>query len=161
MKLAPLQITTPTDTTIVMVRTFGAPRRLVWAAMTEPDKMRRWMLPPPGFTTTVCEVEPRVGGALRIAWKTADADPAMTLAGTFSEFAPHTRMVHDEVMTLGTGEVIGSLVETHEFFERGDLTEVRITQTYASAADRDGALDGGVAGMEACYLQLDALLRSA
>lgn len=158
MKLEPLQITTPTDTTIVMTRAFRAPRRLVWDAMTQPDKMRRWMLPPPGFTTTVCEVEPRVGGSLRIAWKTADADPAMTLEGTFSEFAPHTRMVHDELMKLGTGEVIGSLVETHEFTEHGDLTEVRITQAYASMADRDGALAGGVAGMEECYLQLDALL---
>ena len=34
--------------TIVLVRTFHAPRRLVWEAMFTPDKMRRWMLPPPG-----------------------------------------------------------------------------------------------------------------
>jgi uncharacterized protein YndB with AHSA1/START domain len=44
-----LQISTPSDTTIVLTRTFNAPRRLVWEAMFTPDKMRRWMLPPPGW----------------------------------------------------------------------------------------------------------------
>ena len=43
-----LQISTPTDTTIVLTRTFNAPRRLVWEATFTPAKMRRWMLPPPG-----------------------------------------------------------------------------------------------------------------
>ena len=47
-----LQISTPTDTTIVLTRTFHAPRQLVWEAMTEPVKMRRWMLAPPGWTMT-------------------------------------------------------------------------------------------------------------
>lgn len=73
-----LQIATPTDTTIVLTRTFTAPRRLVWEAMFTPDKMRRWMLPPPGWTTTVCECEARVSGLLRLAWKSQEADPAMT-----------------------------------------------------------------------------------
>ena len=36
-----LQISTPTDTTIVLSRTFQASRRLVWEAMTDPAKMRR------------------------------------------------------------------------------------------------------------------------
>jgi hypothetical protein len=45
----------PTDTTIVLTRTFEALRRLVWEAMFTPDKMRRWMLPPPGWTLTTCE----------------------------------------------------------------------------------------------------------
>ncbi len=44
-----MQLSTPTDTTIVITRTFNAPRRLVWEAMLTPDKMRRWMLPPPGL----------------------------------------------------------------------------------------------------------------
>jgi uncharacterized protein YndB with AHSA1/START domain len=64
-----VQISTPADTTIVLTRTFHASRRLVWQAMIEPAKMRRWMLPPPGWTLTVCEVEARVGGALSLAWR--------------------------------------------------------------------------------------------
>lgn len=154
-----LQISTPTDTTIVLTRSFDAPVRLVWEAMFSPDKMRRWMLPPPGFTITTLECDPRVGGALELAWKSAEADPAMTLRGVFTEVAVHERIVHTETMALGSGQVIGSLVEKHEFVEKGGVTTMRITQTYASKEARDGAIASGMdQGMEACYKQLETLL---
>jgi uncharacterized protein YndB with AHSA1/START domain len=154
-----LQISMPTDTTIVLTRTFEAPLRLVWEAMFTPDKMRRWMLPPPGWTLTFCECEARVGGKLRLAWKDDDADPAMTLEGLFTEVVPHERIVHTETMALGSGQTVGSLVEMHEFSETGGVTTMRITQTYDSKVARDGALESGMdQGMEACYVQLDALV---
>jgi len=154
-----LQLATPTDTTIIMTRTFQAPRRLVWQAMTEPSKMRRWMLPPPGLTMTTCALEARVGGALKIAWKSADADPVMTLEGVFTEFSPHERMVHTESMKLGSGQEICALVEAHEFSETGAVTTMRITQTYDSKEARDGALASGMdEGMEACYQHLETLV---
>jgi len=154
-----LQITTPSDTTIILTRSFKAPRRVVWEALTTPDKMKRWMMPPPSMTLTACEVEPRVGGALKLVWKTADADPFMTLHGEWTEFSPHARMVHTENMTLGSGETILTLVETHELTEAEGGTQMRITQTYKSKEDRDGALAGGMdEGMEACYQLLDAVV---
>ncbi|HEX5052481.1 MAG TPA: SRPBCC family protein [Planctomycetota bacterium] len=159
MNTKSLQIATPTDTTIVLTRTFHAPRRLVWEAMTVPAKMRRWMLPPPGWTLTVCECEARVGGALHLAWKSEDADPAMTLRGVFTEVVPHERMVHTETMAMGSGEVVGSLLETHEFQERNGVTTMRITQKYDSKDARDGAIASGMeVGMEAGYQQLEAML---
>lgn len=154
-----LQISTPTDTTIVLTRTFNAPRRLVWEAMTDPAKMRRWMLPPPGWTLAECECDARVGGALRLAWKNEDADPIMTLQGVFTEVVLHERMVHTEKMEMTGVGPIGSLVETHEFAEKGGVTLMRITQAYDSKDARDGALASGMdQGMEAGYEQLDALL---
>jgi len=154
-----LQISTPNDTTIVLNRTFDAPRRLLWEAMFTPDKMRRWMLPPPGWTISACECDLRVGGAVAIAWKSDEADPAMTLRGVFTEVTAHERAVHTEIMALGNGQMIGSLVERHEFSEQGSQTAMRITQTYASKEARDGALASGMdEGMEACYLKLEALL---
>jgi uncharacterized protein YndB with AHSA1/START domain len=157
-----LQISTPTDTTIVLTRTFDAPLRLVWAAMFTPDKMRRWMLPPPGWTLTICECEPRVGGALRLAWKNEETDPVMTLQGVFTEVVPHERIVHTETMALGSGQTIGKLVETHEFAEKGGVTTMRITQAYDSKEARDGAIASGMdQGMEAGYKQLDTVLAQA
>lgn len=154
-----LQVSTPTDTQLVLTRSFHAPRRLVWEAMFTPDKMRRWMLPPPEWTMTTCACDTRVGGALDVAWKTAEADPAMTLRGVFTEVVPQERAVHTETMALGSGQVIGSLVEKHEFFDEGAVTTMRITQTYASKEARDGAMASGMdQGMEACYQQLEALL---
>ena len=157
-----LQIATPTDTTIVLTRAFNAPLRLVWEAMFTPNKMRRWMLPPPGWALTVCECEPRVGGALRLAWKNEEADPVMTLQGVFTEVVTHERIVHTETMALGSGQTIGTLVETHEFAEKSGVTTMRITQAYDSKEARDGALASGMdQGMVAGYNQLDALLAQA
>ena len=155
-----LQVSTPTDSTIVLARAFDAPRPMVWEAMFTPDKMRRWMRPPPGWTISSCECDLRVGGALAVAWKSDEADPAMTLRGVFTEVVPHERVVHTEIMALGNGQIIGSLVEKHEFSEQGGLTAMRITQTYAWKEARDGAMASGMdEGMEACYKQLDALLK--
>jgi uncharacterized protein YndB with AHSA1/START domain len=157
-----LQIATPTDTTIVLTRSFAAPSRMVWDAMFTPDKMRRWMWPPPGLTIATCECDTRVGGAVAIAWKNDDADPAMTLRGVFTEVVPHERIVHTEIMALGSGQIVGSLVEKHEFREQNGATSMRITQTYASKEARDGAIASGMdQGMEACYQQLESVLKAA
>ncbi len=154
-----LQISAPTDTTIVLDRTFNAPRRLVWEALLVPDRMRRWMLPPPGWSLSVCECEARVAGGLRLAWKSAEADPAMTLYGVFTEVVLHGRIVHTETMVLGSGQPIGTVLETHEFKEERGVTTMRITQAYPSKDARDGALASGMdQGMEAGYQQLDAML---
>ena len=83
----------------------------------------------------------------------------MTLQGVFTEVVPLERAVHTETMTLGTGQVIGSLVEQHAFTEKGSVTSMRITQTYLSKEDRDGAIASGMdQGMEACYQKLDEVL---
>ncbi len=154
-----LHLSTPTDTSIVLIRAFNAPRRLVWEAMFTPDKMRRWMLPPPGWTMTTCQCEPHVGGTLDVAWKNDEADPAMTLRGKFTEVVLYERAVHTEMMVSGSGQEIGSLLEKHEFAEEGSVTTMRITQTYGTKEARDGAIASGMdEGMEACYQQLDAVL---
>ena len=154
-----LHISTPTDSTIVLTRAFNAPRRLVWEATFTPDRMRRWMLPPPGWTMTLCECDARVGGALRVAWKSDEADPAMTLHGVFTEVVEQERVVHTETMVLGSGETIGKLVETHEFAEKDHVTTMRITQAYDSKEARDGAIASGMdQGMEACYERLEAMI---
>ncbi len=154
-----LQLSTPTDTTIVLSRTFNAPRRLVWEAMTTPDRMRRWMLPPPGWEITVCECDARVAGALRLVWKGAEPGQEMSLHGVFTEVRVHDRLTHTEVMVLGSGEPIGSQVETHEFSEKGGVTTMRITQVYVTKEVRDCAVASGACpGMEEGFKQLDALL---
>jgi uncharacterized protein YndB with AHSA1/START domain len=46
-----------------IVRTFKAPRTLVWRAWTDPKHVAQWW-GPRGFTTTVNELDPRPGGAI-------------------------------------------------------------------------------------------------
>src|SRR6201999_3944847 len=126
-----------TDTSIILTRSFKAPRRIVCDAMTKPDKMKRWMIPPPGWTLASAEVDGRVGGSLKLAWTTADGNVAMTLEGEWSEFSPHSRMVHTEIMKTAAGMTVLTLVETHELSETDGVTLMRITQTYESKEARD------------------------
>ena len=139
----------------------NAPRRLVWEAMFTPDKMRRWTVLPPGLTMSVCECDARVGGMFRLVSRSEEADPAMMLLGVFTEVVLHERAIHTEVMMLGSGQPIGSQVETHEFAEKGGITTMRITQTYPSKDARDGVIASDMdEGLEACYERLDALLET-
>jgi len=46
---------------LVITRIFDAPRKLVWKAWTEPERMMRWW-GPKGFTSPVCRIDLRVGG---------------------------------------------------------------------------------------------------
>ncbi len=49
------------DRTIRIVRAFQAPRRLVWAAHTRPDLLKRW-LGSTDWPLTECEIDLRPGG---------------------------------------------------------------------------------------------------
>jgi len=60
---------TPGDREVVVRRVVDAPRRLVFAAWTDPRHIPQWLLGPEGWTMPVCEIDPRAGGevALRLA----------------------------------------------------------------------------------------------
>ena len=71
-KIGTLDVTTPSDREVAMTRAFDAPRRLVFDAYTKPDLVRRWLLGPEGWSMPVCEIELRVGGAIRYVWRHSD-----------------------------------------------------------------------------------------
>jgi uncharacterized protein YndB with AHSA1/START domain len=159
MNPAGLKVSTPTDTTIVLTRTFNAPRRLVWEAMTDPAKLRRWMFAPPGWIMTACEFEARVGGTYKWAWKNEHADPVMTLQGTMTEVVPHERVVHTQTMEMADGGPAAEFIVGLRFAEQSGVTQMRQTLTFPSKTDRDNALKWGMEkGMEVGYARLDAML---
>jgi hypothetical protein len=45
-----LKVTTPSDREIAMIRSFDAPRRLVFEAFIKPELLQRWLLGPDGWT---------------------------------------------------------------------------------------------------------------
>ena len=50
------------DREIVVVRTFNAPRDLVFEAFSKPELVKRWMLGTDGWSMPVCSIDFRVGG---------------------------------------------------------------------------------------------------
>jgi len=152
----PLTITTPSDREIVLTRTFDAPAAMVWEALTKPEYLRRWLLGPPGWTMTVCEIEPTVGSAYRYEWRKDDGT-VMGMGGVIREVIPQKRLSaterFDQSWYPGEGQV------THDLSERDGRTTVTTTLRYESKEARDAvAKSGATAGMEMGYARLDELL---
>lgn len=156
------QVTLPSDREVQVVRSFKAPRALVYRAFTEPALLRRWMLGPPGWTMPVCEMDVRVGGAYRWGWRSDDGAQEFGFSGVFRVVEPGVRLVHTEIFDAGnTGEQMsgGEAIITVTFAEERGATTVTTLMDYGSQAGRDGALATGMTtGIEQSYQLLDTLL---
>ena len=154
-----LEVTTPSDLEIVMMRVFDAPRQLVWNAMTRAELIRRWMYAPEGWVMTVCEGGTEVGGSFRWAWNDAAGNPALAISGVNREVVPPEKIVHTEIMEVGNGVRLGELLATVVLKEHDGKTSLHMTLLFPSKEARDGALASGMErGVAAGYKQLDEIL---
>lgn len=80
----------PMEAELTLTRHYPAPPELVFRAWTDPVLLARWW-GPRGFTNTVCEVDARVGGGLRIVMRSPDGDEH-PMRGVFREVTPHRRI---------------------------------------------------------------------
>lgn len=160
--MKPAEASLPSDTEVLVRRSFDAPVRLVWRAYMEPDLMRRWCGGGPGWSMPVCEMDMRVGGTYRWRWRSDENGQEFGFTGEVLEVLPHTRIVHTQSFDAGNlGLSMGSepSIVTVAFEESNGITTVTTTIRYASKADRDAAVATGMTdGMEVSYTQLDALL---
>jgi uncharacterized protein YndB with AHSA1/START domain len=152
MMPAPLTVTMPTDTDVVVVRTFDAPRDVVWRAHTEPRLVKKWLLGPPGWTMPTCEIDLRVGGRYRYGWKHPEQQ-GFEMTGTFNEIKAPERIVHSEEFKGMEAKI------TTLFAEKAGKTTMTMTMHFPSKAARDGAVKTGMTdGMEQSYRNLDAMV---
>jgi len=145
---------TPSDTEFRATRIFDAPRRLVWAAYTDPKHIPNWCLGPEGWTMPVCEVDLRVGGRWTFTWRKADG-AEMTMTGTYTEVRPPERLVSTE----SWGGPWPATVNTIEFAEHGGQTTVSLTVRYPSREARDAAAATGMkTGLDRSFQLLAAVI---
>lgn len=154
--MANLTVTTPSDTELAVSRIFDAPRARVFAAITTPDILKRWLLGPPRWTMTVCQIEPRAGTPYRFEWRNADGT-TMGMGGTILEAVAPERLVATETFDQpwypGEAQVSQTLAEVD------GQTHFTITIRYPSKDACAGVLNSGMStGMEASYDRLAALL---
>jgi uncharacterized protein YndB with AHSA1/START domain len=162
----PVEVTLPSDREVRVVRTFNAPRKLVWDAHTKPELVQKWMGGMPGWTMTVCEMDVRVGGAYRWRWRNEEEKKEMGFFGEFREVDPPGRMVHLESYdpgTLGGAMPAGEPATiTTEFKESSGVTTLTTTMLFSSKEARDGAVSTGMTdGMELSYQNLDEMVAKA
>jgi uncharacterized protein YndB with AHSA1/START domain len=159
------EVTLPSDHEVQVMRSFRAPRALVYRAHTEPELIRQWMLGPPGWVMPVCEIDVRVGGAYRWRWRSENDGKEFGFSGTFREVVPNVRLVHTEAFEPGTtGEHMGDspALVTLTLTGDGPITTVTNVIDFGSKANRDAALATGMTnGMEQSYQLLDRQLAAA
>ncbi len=157
----PLEATTPSDREIKVVRTFNAPRQLIWDAHTKPELVQRWLLGPPGWSMPECEIDLRVGGAYRYKWVSDENGSYFTSSGVHTEVVPMERIVTTECMDLsGLGMEIppGESVNTLMLSEASGKTTLTVVMRFPTKEHRDGALQSGMTGgMEQSYERLDGI----
>ena len=156
---APLTVTLPNDTDILVVRSFAAPRATVWRCFHTPELVQQWLLGPDGWTMPICEIDARAGGAFRYMWAHPDGR-SMKMSGTFVEVSPPERTIHIEKFDEEWGGDPTRV--TTEFTEENGRTTVTMTIAFTSKEARDGARATGMTdGMETGYARLDAILARA
>ncbi|WP_341676707.1 SRPBCC family protein [Niveibacterium sp. SC-1] len=157
------------DRTLVMTRSFDAPRALVFRCWTEPELLRRWLSGPDGWTFTVCEVDLRVGGAYRYVWHwegpvceptgsdCAEQPIDMGMRGEFRSVDRPGGFVATECFDQSWYP--GEAVVQHEFVELEGRTYYTGTVTYESAEALQAVLRSGMEqGVSVSYNRLDGLL---
>lgn len=154
-----LEVTTPSDREIAVIREFDAPRHLVFDAFTKPEILKRWLFGPDGWTMTHCEWNLFVGGSYRYEWRGPNGE-IMALGGICKEVATPERIVATE--KFDEAWYPGESLVTITFEERAGQTRVVTTILYVTTEARDGALKSGMEiGMEAGYKRLDTMFGEA
>jgi uncharacterized protein YndB with AHSA1/START domain len=143
-------------TDLVYVRTFDAPRDLVWKAFTDPEIVPRWW-GPHGTTTRVVQMDVRPGGIWRFVSSAPDRDD-VSFHGEYLEIEPPERFTWTFLFDVeGLGEQGGK--ETHAFEAVDGQTRVTATSHFGSVEEIDGAIASGmIAGAVETWDRLAALL---
>lgn len=161
-RLEKAEVSLPSDTEVRIARDFAAPRALVWQAHTDPRLVMRWMLGPPGWSMTVCEMDVRPGGRYRWRWRSDLEGNEFGFFGEFSEVDPPCTLAHTEFYDPGD---VGGAMPTGAparirttFTERNGVTSLVSLMDFGSKELRDAAVSTGMTdGMEMSYERLDAL----
>jgi uncharacterized protein YndB with AHSA1/START domain len=147
----PTTVERKSELELVVRHTVNAPARLVFDAWTKPELFRRWWVPKSyGLALLACEMDVRVGGQYRLAFRHGDS--TMEFFGTYLEVTPHSRLV----WTNDEGDS-GRAVTTVTFEEKAGKTLLVVHDLYPSKEARDS---GATEAMPEALAQLDELLET-
>ena len=113
------------ETTLVIRRTFKAPREKVFRAWTEEETIKKWW-GPEECTPEITEFNLRVGGRFRIATCKSETGEEIFVNGEYREIQPPEKIVFTWNWEPPGMEISETQV-TVEFRERGGATELTLT----------------------------------
>ena len=140
---------------MVITRTFPAPADLVFAAMTEPEHIRRWWGAGHG-EVTVCEVDLREGGAWHFAQRATSSGEEVSFSGHYRTIERPGHLVHTE--RFDNMDSPYSVIDT-TYVEDGGRTTMTAVITYDSPETVQVVLDSGMEhGLQSSYDAIDDVL---
>ena len=164
----PVEVKTPSDREVVVIRTFDAPAALVWDAHTKPELLKRWLVGQPGWSMPYCTVDLRVGGKYRYVWRNDENGSEFGSYVEHLELETHARIVTSERMDGLDGQPVNHehpvesgepAINTLTLAESGGRTTLRISMVFPSKEVRDMAVGSGMTdGMAMSYDMLDGVL---
>jgi uncharacterized protein YndB with AHSA1/START domain len=134
-------VTLPTDTQILITRTFAAPRQLVFKAFTTPELIKRWWGGDRGAVTSA-EVDLRVGGKWRYVM-TANEGFEVAFHGEYREIVPNERIISTEIYE-GAPDAVA--VNTLTLEDKNGQTSMTSLSEYPSKEIRDTVINSGMEG---------------
>jgi uncharacterized protein YndB with AHSA1/START domain len=138
-------VTLPQDTQILITRTFDAPARLLYRAITEPELIKRWWSGKRGEVTEV-EVDLRVGGFWRQVMVTPDGIE-VAFHGTYREIVPNERLVTTELYEGVPGATEDdATLNTVTLAERDGVTTLTTLVECRDQTIRDAIIASGMEG---------------
>jgi uncharacterized protein YndB with AHSA1/START domain/ketosteroid isomerase-like protein len=144
---------------LVLTRTFDAPRELVFQVWTDPKHLALWW-GPDGFTNPVCEVDARVGGAIRIDMR-APSGAVYPMSGTFEEISEPERLVFISSALDANGKSMFDILNTVLFEEQHGKTVLTLqARVMKATVEAPQYLKGMEAGWTQSLGRLGDYLRS-
>lgn len=149
------EVTLPSDTEILIIRSFDAPAELVFDVWTTPEHVRNWW----GWETDqmrVCEIDLRVGGGYRFV--AGDGDREVAFRGVFQEIERPHRLVSTEVYEpYPESESLNTLT----LEEDDGVTTMRILVAHQTKEARDATIASGMEkGLQHSLDRVDEILAS-
>jgi uncharacterized protein YndB with AHSA1/START domain len=155
--VATAHATKTSEREITITRVFDAPRALVFKAWTDAAQLAQWWAPK-GFSNPVCEIDVRVGGAIRIHMRSPNGD-VYPMRGEFREIVPPERLVFTNIAVDAADNPIIEGFTTVTFAERGGKATMTLhTRGRAMVDYAVGYLQGMEAGWTGSIDKLETLL---
>ena len=140
-----METATEDKTSLHIRRVYQAPVAAVWAAWTDPEKMKPWMGPNDAFGESEVTLDVRVGGRYRIVMHAPDGE-THRVGGVYREVVLNKKLVY--TWAWESTPERESLV-TIEFKPSGEGTELVLAhQRFADTQARDKHREGWIGCLE-------------
>ena len=140
------------DREVVLTRTFAASREVLFAALTQPEHLLKWMKAGT-MTLAACDVDLRAGGSFRYRFERAGGR-AIEVRGAYRVVEPPRRFEYEE--TYDFSPLVMQVATVLE--EKAGKTIFTQRLLYVSKEERDEDFPGVASSSKEAYGRLEAYL---